>query len=305
MATAGDALGSSYWWSNDPIPSIAARSDVCFADIRRRRPLEPLMLAVIGDLHRFKASVLFKTASRTGVYEVVSFDDATAEILNARDTRIIRWAPRGEKITDAQRKRIPAGKSVINDTHLNVDKSNVQAVFEKVSSRSLRVDPRTFKGIAVVKSERNAEHDGAVIRLPIDKPRRHFVYERLIDNTVFDDLVFDIRIPVIMGDIPLAYIKLRKREARFENENYAVSLFSPADVLSSDELELCRAFCRELGLEYGELDVLRDRVDNEIYIVDANNTPAGPPNGLPEEPRQTALRLMAASVATQFFGMRY
>lgn len=225
--------------------------------------------------------------------------------MNARDNRIIRWAPHGEKITDAQRQRIPAGKSVINDTHLNVDKSNVQAVFEKVSGRSLRVDPRTFEGVAVVKSERNAEHDGAVIRLPIAQPRPYFVYERLIDNTVGDDLVFDIRIPFIMGDVPLAYIKLRKREIRFENENHAVALFAPSDLLSSDELELCRAFCREIGLQYGELDVLRDRVDGEIYIVDANNTPAGPPNGLPEEPRQTALRLMAASVATQFFGMRY
>jgi len=87
--------------------------------------------------------------------------------------------------------------------------------------------------------------------------------------------------------------------------NHAVSLFSPADVLASHEVELCRNFCREIGLDYGELDVLRDRKDGQIYIVDANNTPAGPPNGLTEESRQTAIRLMAACFVKEFFGMRY
>ena len=32
-----------------------------------------------------------------------------------------------------------------------------------------------------------------------------------------------------------------------------------------------------LGLDYGEIDVLRDRNEGKIYIVDVNNNPAGPP----------------------------
>ena len=35
------------------------------------------------------------------------------------------------------------------------------------------------------------------------------------------------------------------------------------------------AVCREMGLDYGELDVLRDREDGRLYILDVNDTPSG------------------------------
>ena len=49
---------------------------------------------------------------------------------------------------------------------------------------------------------------------------------------------------------------------------------------------------RKLGIDYGEFDVLRDK-DRRIYVVDANNTPYGPPNELSEGDCTRALVLLA------------
>lgn len=43
------------------------------------------------------------------------------------------------------------------------------------------------------------------------------------------------------------------------------------------EAELLLRLCRALGLDYGELDVLRDVEDGKLYVVDVNNTPWAPP----------------------------
>ena len=33
------------------------------------------------------------------------------------------------------------------------------------------------------------------------------------------------------------------------------------------------AFCDELGLDFGALDMIRDNVDGRVYLLDANKTP--------------------------------
>ena len=47
-------------------------------------------------------------------------------------------------------------------------------------------------------------------------------------------------------------------------------MFTPA------ELDLIRAFTARMGLDWGGLDILRDRYDGRIYIVDVNKTDLGP-----------------------------
>jgi hypothetical protein len=296
----------TYWWETDPVPAVAAdRPEAELDEVRQRRPRnDGITLAVIGDFRRFKASVLFKTSRAVGLYEVQPFSALSDKALADDSTQIILWSPHGEiAVSEADRARIPPGKRVINDTHMDCRKRNVQAVFEKVSGRSLGVDPLAYEGIAVVKSDRNAEHDGMLVRLPVSAARDGFVYQRLIDNVVGDSFVFDIRLPLFRGVIPLAYIKLRPREFRFDPAiNHTVTLVLPSEVLNTDEIELCRAFAAEIGMEYGELDVLRDRTDGQIYIVDANNTPAGPSKVLAWPKRADALRMMAGAAAAQYFG---
>jgi hypothetical protein len=51
---------------------------------------------------------------------------------------------------------------------------------------------------------------------------------------------------------------------------------------------------RKMGIDYGEFDILRDK-DGRIYVVDVNNTPWGPPNGLPEFESNIALKRLVKS----------
>ena len=50
-----------------------------------------------------------------------------------------------------------------------------------------------------------------------------------------------------------------------------------SNLFTEKEVEKIIQFCEKIGLDYGEIDILRDRGDQRIYIVDVNNDPAGPP----------------------------
>jgi len=57
----------------------------------------------------------------------------------------------------------------------------------------------------------------------------------------------------------------------------AVTVPAPIDGLfSADEQRLMLEFARRIGMDYGELDVLRDKETTDIYVVDANRTPVRP-----------------------------
>ena len=48
--------------------------------------------------------------------------------------------------------------------------------------------------------------------------------------------------------------------------------------------------------------MLRDRQDGRIYIVDANNRPFGPPNGIHPFEEDVALRLIGEAWLSRVFG---
>lgn len=167
----------------------------------------------------------------------------------------------------------------INFECTDVSKSRVATVFEEVFGYGLAVNPAQWTGLAVEKSEINGAHDGRIVRCP-RQPRPGRVYQRLIDNVADDGLVDDIRCPTILGRIPVVFIKRRHADHRFANANDQVRLVAPSDVLSDDEQDKLATFSRAMGLGWGGLDVLRDREDGRIYVVDVNKTDMGPPTAL-------------------------
>ena len=70
-------------------------------------------------------------------------------------------------------------------------------------------------------------------------------------------------------------------------------------MLSKDEQAKLLQFCRAIGLDYGELDVLRDNGDGRIYVVDANNTPDSI-EYLAKEEREEALNRTARAFVEAF-----
>ncbi len=191
----------------------------------------------------------------------------------------------------------PSGKTAFNVGCHDIRKSVVSRVFGEVFGYSLTVDAHTHKGVAVEKSELNGKHDGRIVECPLAAPRSDRVYQRLIDNT-FDGREFvDIRTPIVGGKAPFVYLKRRTRELRFSNENLRVDLAPTDAMLSKDEQERIGEFAVAMGLDFGGLDVLRDREDGRIYIVDANKTDMGPPSALSAPDKVKAMRGIADAFA--------
>jgi hypothetical protein len=97
-------------------------------------------------------------------------------------------------------------------------------------------------------------------------------------NNVRDNYVWDIRVPVVGGIIPYCLDKKIPIECRFNNIKGLGIIREPGELLTESELSKVREFCTKFGLDYGELDVLRDYDDGRIYIVDVNYMPFGPIN---------------------------
>lgn len=186
----------------------------------------------------------------------------------------------------------------INFRCLDISKSRIAKAHFEAFGYDLDIDPTKFSGDVVCKSDDNATHDGQIISCPIDIGRvsSQKVYSRLIRNTEGDEAI-DFRVPFIFGFSDFFYEKRRPIGDRFSNLNSKVSLRNLSDEFSVDDLERMKAVCDALGADYGELDVLRDRHNGRLYVVDFAKTPFGPPNGLSKADHQASIEKMACAFA--------
>lgn len=191
----------------------------------------------------------------------------------------------------------PSNRPAFNIGCFDIRKSVVSRVFEETFGYAMTLDPLVHQGRAVEKSEGNGKHDGRIVECPMAQPRSDRVYQRLIDNTFDGSEHIDIRTPIVGGRIPFVYLKRRTQELRFTNENHRVDLIDADAVLSSREQAQIVAFAEAMRLDFGGLDVLRDRADGRIYIVDANKTDMGPPSALSGHEKFRAMRGIANAFA--------
>lgn len=190
----------------------------------------------------------------------------------------------------------------INGRCRTIAKQAVAEAFEQAFGYGLSVDPATFTGRAVMKSDANGMHDGQIIECPVD-PFEDYVYQRLIDNSIGMS-VEDLRTTVIGGEISLVLKKQRYAYERFQNVEHSVSLVEVDDVLSSCEQEALIRLAKTLGLDIGDFDVLRDNSSGKIFVVDAAKTPFGPPIKLAHDEKVQAVERLAASFERQFLTAR-
>ena len=185
----------------------------------------------------------------------------------------------------------------------DISKRKVDEVHQTVFGYRLSVSPLEFQGQCVKKSNDNATHDGVVIQCPPTVVDKDSVYQRLVNNKKDRDYIEDIRVPVFGNIIPFCYLKHRRIGDRFSNENTSASLCERDAILSRSEVALLLRLCRGMGLDYGELDVLRDSDDGKLYVVDVNNTPWGPPNHLDDKSVGIALKRLSDAFVASFISL--
>jgi hypothetical protein len=190
------------------------------------------------------------------------------------------------------------GQRMLNHDCTDTSKTHVGRVYEATFGRSLLIDPTTHAGVAVEKPETNGAPPGREVQCPT--PRRPgYAYQRLVNNA-HGDLVEDIRVPVVGTQVPFVYLKYRPPPMRFMHGSTVCKLGEVADVLTAVEMAQIIAMCRTLGVEYGEVDALRDRDNGALYVVDVNPTPWGPPIRLSKADRERAVTALAAAFSIEF-----
>lgn len=202
-------------------------------------------------------------------------------------------------LSEARKPDITHPVKFINFDCRDVSKSLVATAYEKVSGYSLSVDPATYNGLMVEKSEINAAHDGRIVQGPAAAIEGKN-YQRLINNEIPGEMVEDLRTTIVAGEPTIVFRKRRSLARRFANENSDVRQLLPNDCFSADEMNIIRAFVKEIGLDWGGVDVLRDADTGKIYIVDANKTDMGPPIALPLGQKLRSTRLMARRFAANY-----
>jgi hypothetical protein len=172
-------------------------------------------------------------------------------------------------------REIACARPVLNLECTDISKTRVEQVFREVFGYGTFVDPVRHRGRCIEKPDENAVKWGSLIDCPVEAPREGCVYQALIDSE-HDGVQVEYRTPVILGMIP--EVKVWRREVLrgplHERAWLGTVRCEAAAVYTDAERELILEFCRRMGLDFGELDVLRSRDDGRLYILDVNKTPS-------------------------------
>jgi len=165
-------------------------------------------------------------------------------------------------------------KPKINHRIDDITKEYVADVFENVFGYALRINPLTYTGPATQKSNDNGKHDGMVINCPIAASDivEGQTYQRLVDSTFNGKTSEDYRIAYVLGEIALVYHKHKPLDDRFGTDYLSVDVRDAVDIFSDDEINLITKFCGKMRLDFGAVDIMRDKHNGRIYIVDVNKT---------------------------------
>ena len=185
----------------------------------------------------------------------------------------------------------------INAHISDISKSHVGRVFKEIFGYSVDIDPLTYVGEAVQKSDSNATHDGQIVNCPLreDELAEGCIYQKLIDSRFSGDRNEEMRVAFVGGEIAVISYKYKEMDKRFIASYSRVDVKAASDLLSPAEIETFAKFCAAMGLDFGAVDVMRDKHDGRIYVIDVNKT-CMPVLCLPIRDQMVVLDKIAASL---------
>lgn len=196
----------------------------------------------------------------------------------------------------------PERSTWINGTCLDIQKSTVASIYTEVTGEALTIDPGVYEGSIVEKSEKNPSHDGRIFEGPVKNfsPVAGKTYQKLINNVAADNTCEDLRTVIVGNTIPLVFRIRRNMQERFEGYASQSSIVNPQDIFSETEQQQLIKIAKRIGLNFGELDVLRDTQTQKIYVVDVNKTTVSPPANFSFQERKQALEVVGQAFKKEF-----
>ena len=192
------------------------------------------------------------------------------------------------------------GIPVINARCTDIRKSTVDRCQAEAFGYSLAIDPLTYTGTILRKSEKNGTHDAVLLAGPLSGIEPGYVYQRLVDFPSPRGMV-EWRLFIVGGKPVIVYRRYCPVNNRFRDFMSApVEMVEIEREFSESERGAIVEFNRLMGLDFGALDVLRDASDGRLYICDCNNTPTGPASKLSLRNRLTIVRQIATAFDREY-----
>ena len=197
--------------------------------------------------------------------------------------------------------RAGKGLRVLNLTSRDISKLYVDRLHQEIFGYATQIDPTTFHGLCVKKSDINALHDGQILQCPLaqEDVEKGFIYQILIDNVNADGFFQDMRVAIVGKEMPVAYLKFRDKDKQFGRKSRA-RLVQVEDIMSAGEIVLVRRYMERAGLDFAEIDILRDNKDGRIYIIDVNDTPQSARDNVSSEELHYNIGVLAQTFERQF-----
>ncbi|MCH8622533.1 hypothetical protein [Undibacterium sp. TS12] len=176
--------------------------------------------------------------------------------------------------------RIASHKPVLNMRCTDISKRKVDQIWKEVCGYGSLIDPTQYHGKALKKTDENGMGRGEVMDcpIPVDDLEADCVYQSYIETSAVGAQL-EYRLPYILGSMPLVFEVLKDdpesvpgRRIRSQYKR-SITPRPSSDIFTASEHEQITFFCQDLGLDMGELDILRCRHSKRLYIIDANTTP--------------------------------
>ena len=187
----------------------------------------------------------------------------------------IYWNIKSNSTPDQVISEISHRMKVINIKCGNVLKYRVDEIWNEISGYTIKINPAKFKYKYVRKSQlqycshTGEKHDGVICNFNQKRDPR-YVYQRLIDTSLPDGRYRTLRLPIFGDSIPCVIVKDSKD--RFKESHSVVDIcYDIFGWFSVEERKWIKKFRKGIGLDYGELDILRDKNTEKIYVIDVNN----------------------------------
>ena len=264
--------------------------------------VEPLKVYIYGDYQHYQKSAVYFMFRKAGV-------TVNRRLNEVCDVGLL-WDPRID--IDKQTPKLKQNSKKVKMINLflkDTSKDYIAIEFEKHFGYSYRIDPLVYDGYCMGKHNGNGTKSCFFLKCPINANEifKDHSYQKIIDYTDKNDsnILYELRVPIVGGIIPCVLFKTRNRGLRFTSKNRSIQIVKPTEYLTENECNKIITFCSSIGLEFGEIDILRSNETGKIYIIDVNNTSWWPPNKLGDIDRNIVLNLMWNSFLEAFLPHHY
>jgi len=264
----------------------------------QKKNLNPIKVYVHGNYPHFEKATAYFMLRKAGAKFMNNYDK-NADIGWFWDSQI-KLEKKNDKMFDFT-KNLKFINFLLKDT----SKEFVATSMENHFGYTFKINPKTFNGYCIAKHNGNGTKSCFFLKCPInaDEVFHDHCYQKIINYSSKSDpsTLFELRVPIFKNIIPFVFFKTRNKGLRFTSKNKSMDILPATAHLSEQECQSIIIYAQKIGLEYGEIDILRSDEDGKIYIIDVNNTPWWPPNKLGDVSRNIALNMMWNAWIQAFF----